>query len=139
MVKGFPFIDKPNKVCEGYIFGKQHRENFPVGKSYRAHTPLEMVHSDICGSMQTSSIGGCNYFLTFIDDYSRKTWIYFLKHKSDAFSCFQQSKALMENESGHCIKILRTDKGSEYSSNEFLIFCSSLRGIHLSRTMSWRE
>ena len=57
--------------------------------------------------MQTLSIGGCNYFLTFIDDYSIKTWVYFLKHKYDAFSYFQQFKALMENQSGHRIKILR--------------------------------
>ena len=68
MVKVFPLIDKLDIVCEGCIFGKQHRENFPVINSYRARTPLEIVHSDICGPMQTSSIGGCNYFLTFIDD-----------------------------------------------------------------------
>ena len=77
MVKRVPLIDKTKRVCEGCIFGKQHRDNFPVEKSYRAHTPLEIVHSDISGPMQTSSIGGCNYFLIFIDDYSRKTWVYF--------------------------------------------------------------
>ena len=89
MVKGYPLIDIPERVCEGYIFGKQHRETIPIRKSYRVRTPLEIVHSDICGSMQTSSMGGFNYFLIFIDDYSRKTWVYFLKHKYDAFSCFQ--------------------------------------------------
>ena len=67
MVKGLPLIDKPDRVCEGCIFGKQHRDTIPVEKSYRARTPIEIVHSDICGSMQTSSMGGCNYFLTFID------------------------------------------------------------------------
>ena len=68
MVKGFPLIDKPEKVCEGFIFGKQHRESFPIGKSYRARTPLEIMHSNICGPMQTTPIGGCKHFLTFIDD-----------------------------------------------------------------------
>ena len=87
--------------------------------------PLEIVHFDICGPMQTSSIGGYKYFLTFIDDYSRKTWVYFLKNKSDAFSYFQQLEALMENQSGHRIKILRTDRGGEYVSNEFLNFCKT--------------
>ena len=125
MVKGFPLIDRPERVCEGCIFGKQHRETFPVRTSYRACTPLEIVHFDICGPMHTSSISGCKYFLTFIDDYSRKTWVYFLKHKSDAFSYFQQFKALVENQSGHRIKILRTDKGGEYVSNEFLKFCKT--------------
>ena len=74
--------------------------------------------------MQTSYIGGCNYFLTFIDEYSRKTWVYFLKHKFDAFN-YQQFKALVENQSGHRIKILRTYKGGEYVSNEFLNFCKA--------------
>ena len=97
MVKGFPLIDRPESVCEGCIFGKQHRDTFPVINSYRARTPLEFVNSNICGPMDTSSIGVCNYFITFIDDYSRKTWVYFLKHKSDAFGYFQQFKALVEN------------------------------------------
>jgi len=52
-VKGLPLIDRLERVCEGYIFGKQHRETFPVEKSYRARTPLEIVHSDICRPMQT--------------------------------------------------------------------------------------
>ena len=129
MVKGFPLINRPERVCEGCTFGKQHKETFLVGKSYRARIPLEIVHSDICGPMQTSSMGGCNYFLIFIDDYSRKTWVYFLKHKSDAFSCFQQFKALVENQSGQCIKILRTNRGGEYVSNEFLDFCKT-HGMH---------
>ena len=68
MVKGFPLIDKPERACEGCIFGKQHRETFSVRNSYSTHTLLEIVHFDICGPMQTSSVGGCNYFLTFIDD-----------------------------------------------------------------------
>ena len=89
MVKVFPLIEKPDRVCEGCIFGKQHREKFSIRKSYKACTPLEIVHSDIFGPMQTSSISGCNCFLAFIDDYSRKTWVYFLKHKYDAFNCFQ--------------------------------------------------
>ena len=87
--------------------------------------PLEIVHSNICGPMQTPSIGSCIYFLTFIDDFTTKIWIYFLKHKSDAFGCFQKFNALMKNQSGYNIKILRTDRGNEYVSNEFLIFCKT--------------
>ena len=47
MVKGLPLITRPERVCEGCIFGKQHKETFPVGKSYRAHKSLEIVHNDI--------------------------------------------------------------------------------------------
>ena len=73
MVKGLPLIDRPERVCEGVIFGKQHKDTFPVEKSYRACTPLEIVHFDICVLMQTLSKGGCNYFITFINDFTRKT------------------------------------------------------------------
>jgi transposase InsO family protein len=122
-------IEKLERICEGCIFGKQHRESFPVGKSYREKYPLEIVHSDICGPMQTTSIGGSSYFLTFIDDFSRKTWIYFLKHKYDALSCFQQFKSLVEKQSGYYIKCLRTDRGGEYMSREFHNFCK-VHGIY---------
>jgi hypothetical protein len=88
MVKVFPLIEKIEIICEGFIFGKKHRESFLVGKLDRGKTPLEIVHLDIFGPMQTPSIGGTTYFLTFIDDFSRKTWIYFLKHKSDALGSF---------------------------------------------------
>jgi hypothetical protein len=81
--------------------------------SYRAWAPLEIVYTDLCGLMQTPSLGGNIYFLTFIDDYSRKTWVYFLKHKSETFDKFKEFKALVEKHSGLSIKILRSNKGGE--------------------------
>ena len=66
MVKGLLLIDRPKRVCEECIFCKQHRETFPVEKSYRSCRTLEIVHSYICGPMQTSSIGGCKYFITLL-------------------------------------------------------------------------
>ena len=89
MVNGLSLIEQPNKLFEGCILSKQHRESFHVGKSYRARAPLEIVHSDLCGYMHTPSIGNRLYFTTFIDDYSIKTWVYFLKHKSEAFKVFK--------------------------------------------------
>jgi len=57
MVNGLSLIEQPNKLCEWCIIGKQHRESFPIGKSYRGRAPLEIVHSDLCGYMKTPSIG----------------------------------------------------------------------------------
>jgi transposase InsO family protein len=79
--------------------------------------------------MQTPSIGDITYFLTFIDDFLRKTWIYFLKHKYDALGCFQQFKSLVEKHSGYYIKVLRTDRGGEYVSRYFQNFCK-VHGIN---------
>jgi hypothetical protein len=88
MVKGLPLIEKRERIYEGCIFGKKHRESIPDGKSYREKVPLEIVDAYICGPMQTPSIEGSTYLLPFINDFSRKTCIYLLKHKSDALGCF---------------------------------------------------
>ena len=62
------------------------------------------------------------YIVSFIDDYSRKTWVYFLKSKDEVFGKFKEFKALVENLSDKKIKILRSDNGGEYTSNEFIDF-----------------
>jgi len=67
MVKGLPLIEKPERICEGCIFGKQHKDSFPIGKSYKEKDPLKIVHLDICGPMKNTYIGGSTYFLTLID------------------------------------------------------------------------
>jgi transposase InsO family protein len=72
--------------------------------------------------MRTTSHGGAQYFFTFIDDFSRKTDVYFLKAKGKAFEKFKQYKALVENEIGHKIKVLRSDNGGEFVSKKFNAF-----------------
>lgn len=95
MVKGLPLIEKMDSLCEGCILGEQHSETFRAGKSIRAKAPLEIVHSDLCGPMETPSIGGNHYLLAFINDYTRKTWVYLLKSKSEVFERFRQYKSLV--------------------------------------------
>ena len=74
--------------------------------------------------------------MTFIDDYSRKTWFYFLKQKSETFDKFKEFKAFVEKQSGLSIKILRSDRGGEYKSNEFLEYCM-YHGIKKKFTTSY--
>ena len=136
MVKGFPLIEKSDNLCEGCILGKQYRESFPAGKSIRKKAPLEIVHSDLCGPMETPSFCGSHYILTFIDDYTRKTWVYFLKQKSEVFEQFYHYKALVEKKIGHYIKVLRIDRGGEYISKDFLRFCRE-HGIHKKFTATY--
>ena len=73
--------------------------------------------------MTVPSLGNFVYYVLFIDDYSRKTWIYFLKAKDEVFNKFQEFKALVENLSERKTKVLRSDNGGEYTSNEFKFFC----------------
>ncbi|KAI5323652.1 hypothetical protein L3X38_032724 [Prunus dulcis] len=124
MVVGLPSIHSEKEICEGCIFGKFHRLPFSQS-SWRAKAPLELVHADICGPTRTPSFNNKRYFILFVDDFSRMMWVYFLEQKSEAFSVFKQFKAFGENESGHNLKVLRTDRGGEFTSNEFSEYCKS--------------
>ena len=130
MVNGLPKINQPNHLCEACIEGKQHRQNFPVGKSWRARRPLEIVHTDIAGPFDIASLGQNRYYLTFIDDFSRKRWVYILKEKAETFDKFKKFKTMAEKQSGQYVKILRSDRGGEYTSNLFKDFCKEQGIIH---------
>ncbi|KAI3708032.1 hypothetical protein L2E82_37034 [Cichorium intybus] len=129
LVKGIPNVTKFEGVCEGCMLGKQTRESFPQDKAWRATEQLELVHTDVCGPMRTPSIGGSRYLLTFIDDFSRKLWVYFLKEKSEVFYKFKVFKTLVEKQSGHEIKAIRSDGGGEYNAKYFKDFLIE-NGIH---------
>lgn len=81
MVTGFPQIQSPSEICEECILGKQHRDAFPKGGTWRATQVFQLVQSNICGSINPTSNSNKRYFITFIDDYSRKSWVYFLAEK----------------------------------------------------------
>ena len=91
----------------------------------RSKGVLELIHLDFCGSMSSASLTGFEYYTTFIDDFSRKTWIYFLRSKKseEVLLRFQEFKALVENQIGKKIKVLRLDNGGEYTSHAFDEFC----------------
>ena len=73
--------------------------------------------------MPTTSLIGYVYYVSFIDDCSRKTWIYFLKRKDEVFEKFREFKALVKNLSEKKIKILRSDNGGEFTSTKSKFFC----------------
>ncbi|KAJ4719034.1 Retrovirus-related Pol polyprotein from transposon TNT 1-94 [Melia azedarach] len=89
-----------NEVCESCQMGKLHRFPFPSQAKWRATEKLELVHSDVCGPMQTPSLNQNRYFILFVDDLTRMTWVYFMNNKSQAFSCFKKFKSLAETQSG---------------------------------------
>ena len=83
------------KFCEACVKGKQRRVKFSSGK-HTTKEILEYVHSDLWGPAPVESQGRCVYFVTFIDDYSRKVWLYFLKSKDEVFGRFKEWKAMVE-------------------------------------------
>ena len=114
------------QICEGCTLEKHHRESFPKEKAWRAKALLDLVHTDVCGPMNTQTRGGNKYFIIFVDNYSRMTWVYFMRQKSDVFSIFEEFQSLVERQSVHLMEVLRSDKGGEYNSNEFDKFCEDI-------------
>ena len=123
MVRGLPEIQQVKATCETCVKGKQHRIPFPKQSAWRATEKLQLIHSDLCGPITPSSNSQKRYLISFIDDFSRKTWIYFAAEKSEAFHHFKMFKAFVEKQTGMFIKCLRTDRGGEYNSGEFKEFC----------------
>ena len=119
LVKNFSYhLNEKLPVCDNCVLGKIHRDKFP--KSHiRSIKLLEIVHSDICGPINSESLGGAKYFLTFTDEMSNYSWVYFLKRKDETFKYFLQFKTMVEKEFECSIKYLRSDNGGEYCSNEF--------------------
>jgi transposase InsO family protein len=83
------------------------------------------VHIDLVGPTTTKGLKGEKHFMLLVDDYTRMTIVYFLKNKSEAFENFKIYKEMVENEMDLEIKCLRSDNGGEFTSKEFMDYCSS--------------
>ncbi|KAM2527672.1 hypothetical protein TB1_024900 [Malus domestica] len=106
-------------TCECCLKGKMTKSPF-TGKGERATEILGLIHTDVCGPMSTTSRGGFSYYITFTDDRSRFGYVYLMKYKSESFERFKEFKNEVEKQTGKQIKTLRSDRGGEYLSNEFL-------------------
>jgi len=100
--------------CAHCLAGKQHRVSFKSHPPSRKSEVLELVHSDLCGPMRTKTFGGGLYFVTFIDDHSRKLWVYVLKIKDQVLGVFKQFQASVERETRKKLKYVRIDNDGEY-------------------------
>lgn len=109
-------------LCEDCLRGKATRVRFQKGL-HVSKEPLDYVHSDLWGPSSITSNGGARYFMTLIDDFSRRVWIYTLKHKSEALQRFKQWVTLNENQYDRKVKKFRTDNGLEFCSKDFDEFC----------------
>ena len=88
--------------------GKYTKAPFPTRDNREAGI-LDLIHTYVSGRMSYVSLNGFEYYVIFIDDYSKKTWIFFLKAKGEVFKCFKEFKALVENQTSKKIKVLRSD------------------------------
>jgi transposase InsO family protein len=127
------FEEKNHGICRGCALRKNTNVAFPSNQN-SSKGIFHLVHSDVCGSMLVPSSNAYRYYVLFIDDYSRRTWIFFMKTKDEVFGQFKEFRALVENHTWKKIKVLRSDNEGEYTSNEFKDFCKE-EGIKSEMTM----
>ena len=93
-------------LCEHCIYGRQRRVSFLRGGHGRKKNVLELVHSDVFGPVNIKSLGGSSYFVTFIDDASRKVWAYPMQSKSEVIGIFQKFHVVVERETNKLLKCI---------------------------------
>ncbi|KAL9256690.1 Retrovirus-related Pol polyprotein from transposon TNT 1-94-like protein [Drosera capensis] len=126
LVDGMPVLKNVRKdvICQECQFGKSHRLPYK-SSSTRRTSMLELVHIDLMGPTRTLSYSGHCYIMVLVDDYSRLTWVRFLKEKKEALSKFVEFKEAVEKEFGKKIQCLRSDNGGEFMSDDFFKYCNS--------------
>ncbi|GKA14156.1 retrotransposon protein, putative, ty1-copia subclass [Tanacetum coccineum] len=107
---------------KNYVLGKSHRVSFDVGR-HTTQGVIDYAHLDLWGPSQVESLGGKRYFLSIVDDYSRRVWVYILMFKHEAFRKFKEWKQLVENQTRMTVKKLRTDNGLEFCNRVFEQLC----------------
>jgi hypothetical protein len=120
MVHGLPHIEHADELCDDCLVGKQ-RQSFPKTAKYRAADTLELVHGDLYGPITPATHGGRRYFLLLVNDYSRYMWLQLLTSKDEA-AAIKRFQARAEAEAGKKLRMLRTDRGGEFTSVEFAAY-----------------
>lgn len=116
--------------CTACAEGKMTRRHFGDTKSSSSTNKLQLVHSDLCGPMRLNSLGGARYFLILVDDYTRFTYVTFLKKKSDTLCEFKRFVTMIDTQGNGQIRALRTDNGTEYVNKAFNNYLTSKGIVH---------
>jgi hypothetical protein len=124
MVEGIYNFTLDFNLCEHFIYGKHNWVRFSYGATI-VKGNLELIHNYLFGPMFISSLGKYMYYVSFINDFPRNTWIYFLQNKDKVFDKFKEFKALVESYIENKIKVLRIDNGGDFCENEFKDFCKN--------------
>jgi transposase InsO family protein len=136
-IREIPQITKPtNTVCKHCQQGKKTKTRFK-SKEFSTKRPLEIVHTDLVGPTTTKGLKGEKYFMLLVDDYTIMSVVFFLKNKSEDFENFKVYKEMVENEMDSKTKCLRYDNGGEFTSKEFMGYCSRhgiKRKFYVART-----
>jgi hypothetical protein len=117
--------------CESCQLGKHACSSFPSKVESRVDSPFSVIHSDIWGPSRVAS-NGFRYFVTFIDEFSRCTWFFLMKERSELLSILTTFVNEVKTQFGKAIKILRSDNAKEYFSYGLSSFLSAHGILHQS-------
>lgn len=120
LVVGIPVLqnDREKIVCQGCQFGKLHRLSFMKSSESKSFI-FGLVHTDLMGLMKTTSYNVFRHVMVLIDDYSRYTWVKFLKEKSEALKKFAEFTNIIGSDFRTKVRCLRSDNGEEFMSEDF--------------------
>ena len=110
--------DKSKLVCDVCEFGKLLGSSY-VSSGRRSCDGFDIIHCDVWGQCFTSSMNGYRYFISFIDCFSRVTWLYLMKNKNKVFACYKDFYRAVQTQYGTIVKVLRSNNGTEYTNIMF--------------------
>ncbi|KAJ9564937.1 hypothetical protein OSB04_000903 [Centaurea solstitialis] len=117
LVIGLPKLNiLKDKVCGACEKGKISRSSFKSKQNFSINTPLQLLHVDLCGPVSTPSLGGKRYILVLVDEFSRFTWTFFLRHKGDAAEEIILFIKRIEVRTGLPVRSIRSDNGTEFKN-----------------------
>ena len=128
--QALPWISLSHFTCESCQLGKHIRSSYPRLDSIPSKHPFDLVHYDVWGPSRTSSITKFHYYIVFVDDYSRVSWVYLLPDRTEVLPMLRRFLQEISTQYSAIPKILRTDNALEFVQTALKELCSSLGILH---------
>nr|GFA84999.1 zinc finger, CCHC-type [Tanacetum cinerariifolium] len=123
LVEGIPRINHAGQIYDACLLGKQSRTPFPNQAKFKSKNPLDLIYGDLCGPINPATHSSKKLIFLLVDECTRFMWAYFLTSKNQAFSTFKEFRQKIKMELRMKLRMLRTDRGGEFTSNEFTKYC----------------
>ncbi|GJT36276.1 putative ribonuclease H-like domain-containing protein [Tanacetum coccineum] len=129
LVRGLPSkIFQNDHTCVACQKGKQHKASYKAKVVSSISQPLQLLHMDLFGPTSVRSLNHKTYYLVITDDFSRFSWVFFLRTKDETSGILKDFISQIENQLNHKVKVIRCDNGTEFKNREMNEFCKS-KGI----------
>ena len=128
--QALPWISVSSFQCESCQLGKHFHATYPQLDSIPSKNPFDLIHCDVWGPSRTTSISGFRYYIVFVDDYSRVSWVYLLKDRTDVLPSVRRFLQEISTQYSTTPKILRTNNALEFVQTSLQDHCASLGIIH---------